>query len=386
MAIINDLFFEHERGQKIGLWVLALDMGLLFGPLSMSLSLSLFLSLSRPVLSRAVLSCPSANRVGPVGGFVTLKDQYWVQWLTALMFGVLLVLELCFLPETLYPRSLMLSRMLNSSSASTTTEKGADPDIAYDDIARTMQLPFLNCKPVPGIAAQKPYDALVRFVKTWSYPNVAIAVFFYSFAWYWWVLSVITYLPVAYIEFRPQIQGLLFIGLILGTLLSELCFSGHLSDRIVLRLAEQNNGVRVAEMRLWLVYPAVTITTAGLVLWGVSVDKGYHWIVGQVAFFLFAAGIQMGNTAVSSYIVDCYPQHAMSVITFYAVLLNGSAFINPFFIAPWTDSVGFTWTFSAQGIITVGVMVPVTVALQRFGPAIRDWRGPPSWVSPEYST
>jgi MFS family permease len=34
MAIINDLFFEHERGQKIGLWVLALDMGLLFGPLS----------------------------------------------------------------------------------------------------------------------------------------------------------------------------------------------------------------------------------------------------------------------------------------------------------------------------------------------------------------
>jgi MFS family permease len=35
MAIINDLFFEHERGQKLGLWVLALDMGLLFGPLSM---------------------------------------------------------------------------------------------------------------------------------------------------------------------------------------------------------------------------------------------------------------------------------------------------------------------------------------------------------------
>ena len=35
MAIINDLFFEHERGQKIGLWVLAIDMGLLFGPLSM---------------------------------------------------------------------------------------------------------------------------------------------------------------------------------------------------------------------------------------------------------------------------------------------------------------------------------------------------------------
>lgn len=35
MAIVNDLFFEYERGQKLGLWVLALDMGLLVGPLSM---------------------------------------------------------------------------------------------------------------------------------------------------------------------------------------------------------------------------------------------------------------------------------------------------------------------------------------------------------------
>lgn len=310
-----------------------------------------------------------------------------MQWVTALMFGVLLLLELCFLPETLYPRSLMLSRMPSSGSATTAAmEKGADPDVAYDDVARTMQLPFLNFKPVPGITVQKPYDAFVYFVKTWSYPNVAIAVFCYSYAWYWWVMSVITYLPVAYPLYRPQIQGLLFIGLILGTLLSELCFSGHLSDLIVLKLAKQNNGVRVAEMRLWLVYPAVATTAIGLIVWGVSVDKGYHWIVGQVAFFLFAAGIQMGNTAVSSYIVDCYPKHAMSVITFYAVLLNGSAFINPFFIAPWANRVGFTWTFSAQALITVSVMVPVTIGLQRFGPAMREWRGPPSWISPEYST
>ena len=30
------LFFEYERGQKVGLWVLAIDMGLLVGPLSKS--------------------------------------------------------------------------------------------------------------------------------------------------------------------------------------------------------------------------------------------------------------------------------------------------------------------------------------------------------------
>lgn len=33
MAVINDLFFEYERGQKLGLWVMSMDMGLLVGPL-----------------------------------------------------------------------------------------------------------------------------------------------------------------------------------------------------------------------------------------------------------------------------------------------------------------------------------------------------------------
>lgn len=98
----------------------------------------------------------------------------------------------------------------------------------------------------------------------------------------------------------------------------------------------------------------------GLIIWGISVDKGYHWIVGQIAFFLctyfpippypyfphpssakaqladqhppthaVAAGIQMGNTVITAYIVDSYPLQSMSVITFYSVFLNLSAFINP---------------------------------------------------------
>jgi hypothetical protein len=27
-------------------------------------------------------------------------------------------------------------------------------------------------------------------------------------------------------------------------------------------------------------------TIVGLVVWGVSIDENYHWMVGQVAFFL----------------------------------------------------------------------------------------------------
>ena len=165
-------------------------------------------------------------------------------------------------------------------------------------------------------------------------------------------------LPAAYLQFTPQIQGLLFLGLLLGTLFAEICLGGRLSDWLCAKLAKRNNGVRLPEMRLWLIYPAGLLSAIGLIMWGISIDKGYHWIskfphpmlnrspmlpqicctyadqnslmaVGQIAFFLFAAGIQMGNTTVCAYIVDAYPLQSMSVITFYSVSLNLSAFINP---------------------------------------------------------
>jgi hypothetical protein len=40
-------------------------------------------------------------------------------------------------------------------------------------------------------------------------------------------------------------------------------------------------------------------------------------------------GLQMGNTVIPSYVVDCYPLQSMSVIIFYSILLDLSALINP---------------------------------------------------------
>ena len=299
MAVVGDLFFEHERGQKLGLWVLAIDTGLLVGPI--------------------------------FGGFLSLVSSAWIQWFTAILFAVLLVLELLFMSETLYPRNYMLARMPATSSDTDIEKSGPLTASVTDsaDIARTTRLFFLNVRPVPGMRHPKPWSSVVRFVFTFKYPVVVLSVFIYCYIWYWWILSIITMLPAAYVDYKPQIQGLLFVGLLLGTLFSEIFCSGRLSDFIVAKLAAKNSGIRTPEMRLWLAYPAALLSAIGLIVWGISVDKGYHWIVGQVAFFIFAAGIQIGNTVVASYIVDSYPLQSMSVITFYSVLLNLSAFIDP---------------------------------------------------------
>ncbi|KAJ9365872.1 hypothetical protein DTO280E4_168 [Paecilomyces variotii] len=357
-GFVGDLFFEHERGQKLGLWVLAIDSGLLLGP--------------------------------TFGGFLNVVSAAWINWFNAILFAALLVLELFFMPETLYPRNLMLQQMplANDIPGTTDIEKAAHKQGTVEnvDLPRTTKLFFLNIKPVPGVRHPKPWDSIVRFLLTFRFPVVVIGVLGYCFLWYWWVLSVITMLPAAYVNYSPLIQGLLFLGLLLGTLFSEIFFSGTLSDYIVAKMAKKNNNVRVAEMRLWLAYPAILITAIGLIVWGISIDKGYHWIVGQIAFFLFAAGIQIGNTVISSYIVDSYPLQSMSVITFYAVFLNLSAFINPFFIAPWQASSGWTWTFAAQGIIVFFAGIPLFAVLQRYGAALRAKSPQASWVNPEFDT
>lgn len=175
LAIINDIFFEHQRGQKVGLWVLAIDLGLLFGPL--------------------------------IGGFVDLAGHVWIQWLSAILFGVILVCEVLFLPETLYPRDLMTSKTNGLLETSKEMVEKATTASETVHVPRTKELSYINVKPVPGVRHPKIYHTITRFGKTFKYMVVPISVITYCFGWYWWVLSVVTVIPIAYETFSPQGQG-----------------------------------------------------------------------------------------------------------------------------------------------------------------------------------
>ena len=104
---------------------------------------------------------------------MSLVSQQWVAWLTAILFGLLLLLEIFFLPETLYPRKHMLSQQL----------PGNEKESEKSTIKRTKQLPFLNFQKVPEVNHPKPWDAALCFLRLWCFPNVFVIVFSYCFAW-----------------------------------------------------------------------------------------------------------------------------------------------------------------------------------------------------------
>ena len=153
LAIINDIFYEHQRGLKVGLWVLAIDMGLLVGPL--------------------------------IRGFMDLVNQFWISPLTALLFAAILIAEVFFLRETLYPRSRML-RAFPYADGIITGAAGVEktarrPSVATVVLKRTEMLAFINVKPVPGMRYPKPWDSILRFIQTFKFLTVFFAVWSFCF-------------------------------------------------------------------------------------------------------------------------------------------------------------------------------------------------------------
>lgn len=100
-----------------------------------------------------------------------------------MLFAVLLVLELLFLPETLFPRSLVVSNERELTSQTCTGNGSAE---STSSLKKTKQLKFLNFQTIPGIPHPKPYVTAVQFCMIWSYPTIALSTLAYVFFHYWW--------------------------------------------------------------------------------------------------------------------------------------------------------------------------------------------------------
>lgn len=189
LSIINDLSWQHERGFRVGLWVLSIDVGSYFGPFCQSTPLSyhrLFSFYQRILLT-----------IDLVGGFVADKAPNWMQLHVLILFSVLISLQAAFVPETLYPRAAILE----------------NPEIISNEddlLRRTTQLPFLVSLPrhperlthdqfklttlqtfrgIPGVQHPAPWQTVVDFFRIFALPIIAIPIITFSLSLYWWYVD-----------------------------------------------------------------------------------------------------------------------------------------------------------------------------------------------------
>ena len=98
-----------------------------------------------------------------IGSFAALVSPEFVQWLSVIFFGALLIAMLLFLEETAFDRS---------------TEFPAE--------ANATELPWLNFTRTNthGLKRTSMLETITHVLKLSTYPNIAIPVIAYSWTWY----------------------------------------------------------------------------------------------------------------------------------------------------------------------------------------------------------
>lgn len=115
-------------------------------------------------------------------------------------------------------------------------------------------------------------------------------------------------------SFTTKQQGLTFIGAAIGAALGGPVI-GRLNDTAIRILSRRNNGVFEAEMRLPMTTVPMLTTTAGLILFGVGVQNGDHWIVPVLGSTFVAVGLSSVPSTLQPYLLDNYFPASLDVFT-----------------------------------------------------------------------
>lgn len=100
-------------------------------------------------------------------------------------------------------------------------------------------------------------------------------------------------------------QGLVFLGPCIGNLIGSL-LCGNLNDALARWSSRRNGGVFEPEMRLPVVlFPALLVPT-GLLMFGLGVHNGVHWIVPTIGAGLNGIALTGIGSVAQPYMMDSY--------------------------------------------------------------------------------
>ncbi|KAG5359125.1 MFS antiporter QDR3 [Yarrowia sp. C11] len=193
-------------------------------------------------------------------------------------------------------------------------------------------------------------------------PVVVFAALTYSFLLLSLSMSsVVTSLKFAEAPYNmsPWSVGLVFISPFLGMTLGSF-FGGYLSDWDIVRRSRLNHGVYRPQMRLKLIYPGLLAVTAGLLVFGVSVSRGYHWLIPTFAFGAVSFGFGSVGSIVLTFLIDYKESLAAQSLVAVVVVRNSICMAESFSLSPWVDAVGVGNVFITAGCFCI---VPLLMAL-----------------------
>ncbi|KAH8647074.1 MFS transporter-like protein [Tricladium varicosporioides] len=357
---INDVFFVHQRGTRVGLWNLAV--------------------------------IASVNITPIISGYVIVALGWeWSFWLLAISFGVLLVTVVFLFPETSFDRSQATTTSLSSPSGSTetnlreSTEKKA-MDLESTQVTESPQLGSSSTKRpkwqhVLGVQYAA-FDNPVRILPALGAPLILLAhpVVIWSCAmWsvvFTWVIIIGTtasqiYAAPPYNLSTTSVGNLVGIAPLIGSIPGTV-LAGWTCDLLSKKLAARNKGVYEPEFRLLVLVPFVLSFAIGSFGLGLAIQNGSSVIVCAIFLAILNFAVGIGCTGIVTYQNDVCKHRAGQAFGLTMLIKSSFAFGLSFVMNDYYTSVGPKKFFCTWGGLTIGVTM-LTLPLYVYGKRIRSW-------------
>ncbi|KAG9698554.1 WD40 repeat-like protein, partial [Aureobasidium melanogenum] len=245
VQLVNDIFFLHERGKRLGYYTVCLCWGS-----------------TGPLYAGYMLAAGYSWRL-----------YFYVEFAFAC---ALLILAFVFVEESSYKRVVATTPTPDSDK-----EKGHVEHVEVVAVAPPRRSWLQTLKPWSGIDHEAEF--FMTMLRSFSYFLVPSVLWVVTSFGIYIGLGALTFnytFPIKIVappyNWNPKNSGLIALGNIIGYALAVPFASS--SDRIAAWLTKRNNSIREAEMRLWVLLPVCLIAPAGLILYGFTAQNNLHWI------------------------------------------------------------------------------------------------------------
>ncbi|GAB7356033.1 hypothetical protein MBLNU459_g6651t1 [Dothideomycetes sp. NU459] len=375
-AMVNDLYFTHERASKMSIYMNSIAGGNTIGPL--------------------------------ICGFVVESLGWrWHKRMAAIFTGVTWLVIFFFCPETRFDRE--ESSQL-SWTAPDATIRSYDRDGAQTDPEKVMstsekivsQSPPgtpLATPPENPSSTSIPQKSWVQQLSLWSgvpkdtsliklfvrpFPLIVYPAVILAFLGYAITLAAVVavnilnsfVLQAPPYNWRPSVNGLINIPGFLGNLFGAWA-GGWLVDRYSSWRSKKNGGVFESESRLTLLVVPGLVVPAGCLVFGYGVQEVLNWTSLFFGYAMIAVGLTAVPCITMTYVSDSYLPVAPDALLLVNGLKNIVAFGFLYGVVPWVTTVGYVSSFGTMAgliVFVLGLAIPLSMFGRRIRHETSSWR------------
>lgn len=355
---ISDLFFLHERGAAMAIYTTALSAGAGVGII--------------------------------VAGLITINLSWrYIYWVSVALIGACTILIILTFPETVYNRQ-ETTEGTHTHLNSNCKDQDQDQDIEKVQFEEASTSGNTSYTPPPkrtflqNLSLYSGTHTKESMLKLFFRPVVLLTL--PPVLWATLVMSVTIGFLVAISSnfavafsatygFKPWQAGLCFISCPIGAGVGAF-FGGYFSDKVADRLTRKNGGIREPEMRLPAILISLVIAPLSLVLYGVGIDRSWHWIIPTIGLGLLNMAIVQATNVSLVYTIDSYRPVAGELAVTQLAFKSAFGFLLSFYTNPWIDISGYANAFGAMAGISGAVIlcwVPIYIWGRRIRHATWNW-------------